>query len=186
MQNSKLKINPQLNHGFTLIELLITVALIGIVGTITTQIFILGFRSLAKSEAIKEVKQSGDYALSVMESMVRNASNISNISLSCNTSTDELSLINPDGFTTTFTCLEGSEIASASGFTTYPLTSTKVIVSGCNAAFRVVCPTPPLYPKYVLFNFTVSQAAITGQPTPQPENRASLEYQSTVSLRNYQ
>ncbi|MBI3955622.1 type II secretion system protein, partial [Candidatus Gottesmanbacteria bacterium] len=170
--------------GFSMIELLVVVALIGIIGTITTQVFILALQTQVKSEIIKEVKQNGDYALSVMESMVRNSTDI--LSISCNETSSQLTIQNPDGFNTVFDCT-GSNISSISGSesilptpTGAPLTNSKVKVSSCT--FRVICPTPPINPKYVYIEYTVSQAgAGTG-----PKDTSSLNYQTTVSLRNYQ
>lgn len=200
IQNSKFKNlinqqpttnNQQLNFGFTLVELLVVVALVSIIGTITTQVFVLGFRSQTKAEVLKEVKQSGDFAIAVIESMVRNAADIPLDQSSCNTNMSKLTILNQDGLTTTFDCT-GTSIASVSGFfvpaaqptpTGVPLIGSKVTVTNCN--FRVVCPDPPLSPKYVYVSFTLNQA--TGAlVTPIPENRASLDYQTTISLRNYQ
>lgn len=182
--------DQKLISGFTLIELLVVVVLVGIIGTLTTQAFILGFRAQGKSEMNKEVKQNGDYVMSVVEGMVRNASDID--SSQCNSNVDQLTIFNQDGFTTTFDCSSGNSIASVSGIniptpqpspTGLPLISGKVAVVNCN--FRVVCPTPPLSPKYVFISFTVSQNP--PGPTPaDPIARASVDYETTVSLRNYQ
>lgn len=171
------------SKGFSLIELLVVVVLIGIIGTITTQVFILGFRSQGKSEVLKEVKQNGDYAMSVMESLVRNAADVPRTS--CNTSSTTFSIVGADGFTTTFLCSSNQIASQSSGMpvptptVTFPLTGTRVEISSCT--FRVVCPTPPFGPKYIFINFTVSQAG-SGLPVDQT---ASLDYQSTVSLRKY-
>lgn len=180
------------NKGFTLVELLVIVALVGLIGVITTQVFIIGFKSQGKGEITKEVKQNGDYALSVIETMVRNAADFAPNQV-CNQGTTTLSVVNPDGYTTIFDCTPPSQnIASVSALpTTTPaltptgivLTSGKVVVSSCS--FRVVCPTPALSPKYVFVDFTVSQGVVAGQPTPLAQNTASLEYQGTFSLGNY-
>ncbi len=189
-------INYQLSiitSGFTLVELLVVVALVGVIGVITTQVFIIGFKSQGKGEIIKEVKQSGDYALSVIESMVKNAADFAP-GQACNQDSSSLAIVNPDGFTTIFDCntTDLYTIASVSALPTttpgptptgLPLTGSKVAVASCN--FRVVCPTPPLSPKYVFVDFTVTQGTIVGQPTPLAENTASLEYSGTFSLGKY-
>lgn len=180
------------SEAFTLIELLVVVALLGVIGVLTTQVFIIGFRSQGKAEIEKEVKQNGDYALSIIETMVRNAADFAP-DQACNKGSSTLSIVNPDGYTTIFDCTPPSQnIASVSALPTttpgltptgIPLTSSKVAVTACN--FQVVCPTPPLSPKYVFVDFTVTQGPVPGQPTPLPENTASLEYSGTFSLGNY-
>lgn len=181
--------NSQPHRGFTLIELLVVTTLIGLIGVIITEVFVLGFRSQGKSETVKEVKQNGDYALSVIEGMVRNAADIpaSQCDTGPNPDTSQLTIVNLDRFTTTFECDASSHLASISaGFPeptpaiSMPLTSSRVAVTNCT--FTVVCPPHPLSPKYVYVNFTVSQAGAGLQP----EKRASLEYQTTVSLRGYE
>lgn len=168
--------------GFSMIELLVVVALVGLIGTITTQVFILAIQTQGKSEVIKEVKQNGDYAFSVMEIMIRNSTDIS---ASCNETSTQLNIQNPDGFNTVFDCT-GSNISSISASegvnptpTGAPLTNSRVKVTSCT--FRVVCPTPPINPKYVYVQYTVSQA---GSGTG-PKDTSSLDYQTTISLRNY-
>lgn len=180
-----------MKKGFTLVELLVIVALVGIIGAATTQVFIIGFKSQGKGEIVKEVKQNGDYAISVIERMVRNAVDFG--SQACNENLTSLSIINPDGYTTIFDCsLTNKNIASVSVLPTttpgatptgIPLISNKVAISSCN--FRVVCPTPPLSPKYVFVDFVVTQGTVPGQPTPLPENTASIEYSGTFPLGNY-
>jgi len=178
------------DRGFTLVELLVVTVLIGLIGVIITEMFILGFKSHAKSEVVKEVKQNGDYIMSVMEGMVRNALDITQ---NCNISASTLTLLNQDRLYTTFLCPTGipQYMASvSSGFpdpaptVSQPLTSSRVTVSNCT--FRVVCPTPPLSPKYVYVSYSISQTSPTGQPTPRPEGRASMKYQATFTLRNYE
>lgn len=192
MKNSKYRIRnfkfgmevSSLNAGFSFIELLVVIVLMGIVGIIISQIFILNVRSQGKSETLKEVKQSGDFALSVMESMIRNAADIRQTS--CNINTQTLSIVNQDGYETQFDCSDGVQIASISAYeqpdsnVSVPLTSNRVTLNTC--IFRVVCPTPPLSPKYVFLYYTLSQAV----QDVAIEQQAQVEYQTTISLRNYQ
>lgn len=183
-----------IENGFTLVELLIVVALVGIIGTITTQVFILGIHSQSKTEMMKEIKQNGDFTLSVMEGMIINALDVGMNTNQCNTNSKQLTILNPDGFTTMFDCNSNVNISSVSGIyvpdpnptpTGIPLTNSRVKVPSISCNFRLVCPSLPLTPKYVYITFTVDQADVPGI-TPNPLNRATLNYQSTVSLRNYQ
>jgi prepilin-type N-terminal cleavage/methylation domain-containing protein len=193
MKNTKYKIlNIRYKiTGFSLIELLVVVALIGIIGYLTTSIFVLGFRTQAKSEILKEVKQNGDYAMTIMERMIRSAADIPNPI--CGVPNSELTILNQEGYITTFKCDESGHILQENGGfpagtppVTYNLTSDKVIVptvgSGPFKCFTVVCPTPPTNPKYVYIEYTINQSGNANIPV---ENQASMPYQSTVSLRNY-
>lgn len=178
--------NSQPFCGFSLIELLIAVSLMGIIGIITTQIFILGIRSQVKSELMKEVKQNGDYASTVIERMLRSAVDIRGSQ--CNTNTKTLYFTDPGGDEIHFDCSDGTKISSVSGLSDLAITSNKVIVPICN--FRIVCPTPPLSPKYVFVSFTVTQATgLIPTPgaliTPIAGETVQIPYQTTVSLRTY-
>jgi prepilin-type N-terminal cleavage/methylation domain-containing protein len=172
------------NAGFTLIELLVVVTLVGLMGIIITQIFILGLRSQAKNQVMKDVRQNGDLIVSVIEGMVKNAVDITEVG--CGTSSKQLTITNQDGFSTVFDCSDNTNMSSVSAYpdpsptVSVKLNTTAVKIESCN--FRLICPTPPINPKYVFVNFNVVQSG----PTPLPENRASLEYQTTVSLGNYQ
>jgi prepilin-type N-terminal cleavage/methylation domain-containing protein len=173
-------------NGFSLIELLVVISLIGIIGVLTSQIFILGFKSLGKSEIIKELKQSGGYAVNVIKQSIQESNDIYNIDDICNTTYDELNLLNSDGNNTVFRCEDNrisSEKVYANPLTPAAknyLTSGKIVVENCT--FRVVCPTPPLSPKYVFISF---QARQLGDNVPL-EKRATMNFQTTVSFRSYQ
>jgi len=176
--------NKSSKLGFTLIELLVVVTLVGLMGIIITQIFILGLRSQAKNQVMKDVRQNGDLIISVIEGMVKNAVDITEAG--CGVSSKQLTITNQDGFSTVFDCSDGANMASVSAYpdpiptVSVNLNTTAVKIENCN--FRLICPTPPINPKYVFVNFNVVQA---GSGTL-PENRASLEYQTTVSLGSYQ
>lgn len=182
-RNPKSEINNlKFNKGYSLIELLVVITLIAILGTLTAESFILGIKAQSKSEILKEVKQNSDYIGQVVESMVRNAIDIEETQ--CNTNTQTLTVRSADGNYTTFDC-STSVMASVSGEFPQPtiyltLSNNRVSIGSCN--FRVVCPTPPINPKYIFINFSMSQ---TGSELPK-EQQAAYEYQNTISLRNYQ
>ena len=182
IMNQELRIKKEKKSGYSLIELLVVITLIAILGTLTAEAFILGLRAQSKSEIVKEVKQNADYIGQVVENMIRNSIDIQ--VTQCNSNTQELTIRSPDGLFTSFDCTS-SVMASISGQYPVPtvylsLSNNRVAVENCN--FRVVCPTPPINPKYVFFNFKLTQ---TGSNLPK-EKQASIEYQNTVSLRNYQ
>lgn len=165
------------NIGYTLIELLIVVAILGTVGFAATQIFFTVLQSTAKADLTREVKQNGDYALSIMERAIRNATSLDNVN-PCPfppPSRSSLQINNPGtpATTTTFS-LSGTRINSTGG----TLTSDKV--SASNLSFT--CTKFNGKPDLVTISFTLTQANTSAT---RPEETARMNFQTTVSLRNY-
>lgn len=155
-------------QGFTLVEMLVVVGLMILVGGMAVGLFFQTLKGASKTEILKEVKQNGDYALGVMERMIRNAQEIQTCSAAA------IKIKNPDGNTTEFSLSgSGNQIASNSG----KLTGSNVAASGlsfiCNSTV-----TPPV----VEISFTISQ---TGSPTRPEEEKAQVSFKTTVSLRTY-
>lgn len=150
-------------NGFTLIEILVVIGIFGILAFIGSNMFFTILKSSAKTRVLAEVKQNGNYALSVMERMVRNARNAECVS-------GGVLITNPDRDTTNFFC-DGAKIASNSGVY---LTSDKVSASNCNFSCQETTP------EVVTISFTLSQAVGV-----RVEEIAEIEFRSTVSLRTY-
>lgn len=155
-------------RGFTLIEVIMIVFILGIVVVVGGNLFFSVLKGASKAEITKEVKQNGDYAIGVMERMIRNAQEI--VPNSC--SGGSIQIKNPDGYFTTFS-FSGTRIASNSAY----LTSENVkLVTG---SYSFSCSqTVPLT---VTISFTLSQTATTTRP----EEQAQVPFQTTVSLRTY-
>ncbi|OGG13677.1 hypothetical protein A2773_00080 [Candidatus Gottesmanbacteria bacterium RIFCSPHIGHO2_01_FULL_39_10] len=167
--------------GFTLIEILIAVSLIGIMMIAISQVFISILQTQTKGEIIKGVKQNGDYAFSVMESMIRNAKEVTDPDpTSCGSQVDEISIKNVDDYITRFYCTGGatSRVSSRSATSDLFLTSSEVVASNCH--FIVNCPSSS--PKYVWITFTLSQVNVSAGT----EGTATETFEGTVSLRNYE
>ena len=60
--------------GFTIIEIVVVVGILGVIAVIGTNMFFTVIRGSNKSKNLTTVKQNGEYALSVMERMIRNSS----------------------------------------------------------------------------------------------------------------
>lgn len=150
--------------GFTLIEILMVVFLLGIVVVIGSNLFFSILKGASKAEITKEVKQNGDYAMNVMERMIRNAQ-----SANCD---GGVTIINPvDRRTTIFFC-DGTRIASNSGVY---LTSDNVSASNCSFSCQ------GKEPEVVTISFDLSQKGTTARP----EEKAQIHFQTTVGLRTY-
>lgn len=176
-----------MKRGFTLIELLVAVAIIAGLGTVLAQAFFTTTRSNTKVEKLTDVKQNGEYALAVMERMIR-ASRM--IDASCtsdgSTPTPTAAIVSPDGLTTTFQCLlDGTvtRVASVSSVGTEYLTNGAVTLGGtsCDAdSLNFYCTSIAQVPKSLKVTFRLSQK---GTPTDQFE-KASTTFQTTIGSRS--
>lgn len=155
-------------QGFTLIEMMVVIGILLIVGTMAVGLFFQTLKGASKVEILKEVKQNGDYALGVMERMIRNARAIPSPCIDKDEAS--ITIANPDNGTTTFS-LAGGQIASNSGRLTGTNVSATALTFHCN----------PLSSPVVNITFTISQ---TGSPT-RPEEQAQVSFKTTVSLRTY-
>lgn len=170
----------QKNKGFSLIEMLIAIAVLGGISVVLSQSFFTITRSSNKAELQKDIKQSGDFALRIMEQMIRSNESIA----SC--TTDELQIVNPDGNTTTFGCVDDNgvaRLASQSGVITSYLTSSNLTLgTTCSAAQLSFACTNLLtsQPDTVKITFSLSQK---GTPVDKFE-LATGAFQTTVNARN--
>jgi len=158
------------SKGFSLIEILTVMAILSLIGVVASSMFFTILKGSTKTQITTEIKQNGNYALSVMERMIRNAE-----SLDAYTA-DSLTITSSDGFSTTFFCHDGDgdgfkEIASNSA----KLISNKVQVNNCSI-FQVDPGIPKASPDTVTINFDLSQVETT-EPL--------VHFETTVSLRNY-
>lgn len=166
--------------GFTLIELLVVVAILATVGVVAANMFFQTLKGASKAEVEKRVKQEGDYAISIMGGMIRNAKDIEEVfPWVCDGSNrPNITIRSQDDGITLFECSGGGDnarIASNSA----RLTSTRVRVSSdCNF---IKCTRTGSTPPMIEIKFSLSQV---GSPT-RPEEQAQVNFQTTVSLRSY-
>lgn len=156
------------SKGFTLIEILVVIGVLAIIVVVGSTSFFNLLKGSMKTRTINLVKQNGDYALAIMERMIRNAQKIDS---ACTSSMDEISITNPDGGSTTFSCTD-NPISSNSA----KLISDQITVNNC---FFDCQEGGYFNPDVVTIDFTLS----TGDPT-QPEEYATINFKTTVVLRN--
>lgn len=192
-------INKSKQAGFGIIEVMIGAILLGVIVTVVNTVLFSSFRGVNKSNVLTEVKQNGDYAISVMERMIREAKQI--VSVCDGTPLSELAIVNydPDApssddptlHTTTFKCDLNSgvlRIASASAVEDLLLTSSaNVTLEGtdCTSAISFVCSQVSAdQPPVVNVSFTLKQKSPAGV-TPRVDERAQIDFSTTVVLRDY-
>jgi len=165
-----------IKKGFTLIELLVVVAIMGTVGVMVSNLFFQTLKGSTKAELLKTVKQEGDYAISLMERTIRNAKAVESACVVGGSVVSSITVTNQDDTSTSFECDAGNTKITLDGS---DLTSSAVVVSGCNSF--ITCTRSGSTPPIVKISFSLSQA---GSST-RPEEQASVDFQTTVSLRNY-
>lgn len=182
---------PLGRKGFTLLEILISISIAATIGVLISQVFFTTTRSNTKTEILKEVKQNGDYALNIMERMIRNAIRVESTCAESGSTLSSLAILNPDGDTTTFGCTYSTTYSvtliastSASAGTEY-LTSTGVTLGGtscsdANNSLSFVCTSYSDQPPKVSVSFTVRQPGVP----PDQSDQASMLFKTTATPRN--
>ncbi len=156
----------QIVSGFTLIEMLVVLTIFALVMVTISGIFLASLRASFKSESIKEVKQNGNYALSVITRALKDASELT----SC-TGTSRVDYKDADKNPAYFECVNNT---IASGSATIRLTSNSVSVSPCS----FVCVSGNGQSPTVNIDYTVAR---TG--TGNTSETATIKFKTQVTLR---
>lgn len=140
--------------GFSIVELLVVVTVFSMLAVLATQSIVLTLRGSKKSESLLEVRENVNYALNIMERLIRSAKQIS-----C--SADNLTLSYTDfyGNSADFTCEGGSSgyIASSSA----RLTTNDIVIDCSSGGGNKVFDCPPSAgnaPPSVVINITAQSA----------------------------
>ena len=158
--------------GYSLIELTIVVGLVALLAVGISSIVLSSIIQASRIRNQIKSRQAGDYALGQIQTLIRNAREIS----SCDSSNNTLSIINLDGRSTTF-LLESvsgnTSIASNSG---YYLTPTDVTVTN----FDVSCSPNDITPNVVKLSFDLKRNLLS----PKSKENPLIHYETSITLRN--
>lgn len=170
-------------NGFTLIELLVVTALSIIIIIGAASLFFTSIINNAHKDVITTVKQEGDYALSQMEFLLRNATRLeSNPSTptapDCTPGMKTITFRSQDNGITTLAVVN-NKIASSSGAQTVYLTSDAVTLSDQDPLFE--CQQVSNVGGYIQIHF-----ALTKQNTDfSVPNTVTNTFTTSVNLRSF-
>lgn len=165
--------------GFTLVETMITITLLAVAVVLGNRLFFSVLKGTNKSDQLTLVKQNGDYALSVMSRMIRNARLIENCT------SDTIEIENPDeaanpANTWTKFIFDSSNKYIASESSSLLGANARITDTGVElTAGSFTCTLGSNdEPSQVTINFTLEA------PGLRPEEKASANFQTTVEMRN--
>ena len=171
-------------NGFTLIETLVVIFLMGIILVGGGGLFFNIMKGASKVEVGKEIKQNGDYAMAIMERMIKNSRGVT----VCPSSNDSLTIKNIDNGLTTFFLedLEDNDKIASSGGTILYLTGDNVTVSSLTFICIHEPPTSLLPEDIRRVEISFSLIPKGSSPEAPPETYAEINFQTSVSLRNFE
>lgn len=158
--------------GFTLIEVLIFISILIVILSISFSFLLITFSGASKNDALKEVKQNGSFALSLMEKFALSAKKVE-----CSSGPPPTLTVTMLDETSTFFSCEDDKISSASSDLTTYLTDDNVVVSGC----VFTCTANPGTPAMIGIGYTVEMA---GNASLRVSEKASLSFSTKVIVRN--
>lgn len=170
-----MEITKKQNLGFTMIEILVVVGILGVIAVIGSNMFFTTLRASNKTKVLAVIKQNGNYALSIMERIIRDSQEVV---ANCGVGMKKIKVKRLDGSETEFSCNQEGTVNGNIASNSARLTSSEVKVDSCSFG----CSTQgEFYPQNVVINFTLSQAVVTTRV----EEQASVNFKTTVSLRNF-
>lgn len=183
--------------GLTLIELVIVIGVISISVPVIFGLFLLSLKTQSKIYILQEAKRNGDYALNVIENMVKQyvvavhsdipaADNEVCTAADPGYSSGDLYFEDRYGNWFRFYLSADDTIASQSSIpdSSVELTNRRVrIIKNAGIPFLSCRRTSAFSPPLISISFTITQLG-TDLSTP-PEERVSMTYQTKIKLRTY-
>ena len=177
-----MKKNENLEKGFTLVELLVSMIILITVGTIMVSILVSSLRTGNKSQAINEVRQNGNYAITQMSKTISYAKIFNGLSndgtnflTTCDGSTPYkyIQVTSFDNSVTSFSCGDSAILSNGS-----PLTGSDVSLKANSCSF--ICTKTASGPPIIDIKFTLQEGV-----NSLIENQSFIPFETSVTLRNY-
>lgn len=173
--------------GYTLIEMLVVIAIIAIIGTMSTQILLSIIKSNNKTNIQNEVRQNGSFVVGMLERDIRAAKSATVTLSEVVTNEYILRLVQNDGTTITYWCYlspnstSNGHIKRRYGTESEEHLLNTDLVSGVKvASCSISVSASP--PALVTIDFTLTQAVSSPNRT---DLTVSQQFKTSVSLRTY-
>lgn len=157
----------EMKKGTSIIELVVVIGLISLLALAMSAIMLTTIVSSNRIRRVTQIKQAGDYVINQFQLLIRNARYIE----SCNSTTNTLTTVNPDGNSTNI-MLQSGRIASNSGI---HITGNNLLVTN----FSITCE-PATNPVVVKLEFDLTQRTSSGNA----RENSTLHFETTTNLRN--
>ncbi|MDE2026451.1 MAG: type II secretion system protein [Patescibacteria group bacterium] len=181
----------KLTLGFTLIELLAVIIVFSLVSGIGTVILVTSLRTSTKTDTLTNVKQNGNFVISQMSKIIRDATDVSSptCTISANNLTPiptitSISVTSSSGSIATFSCDSTNNTilySTSDSPTPQPFMDTSV-VSTTSCGFTCSQTSETDYPVV-----GISFSLVSAKPTGIVENVASnnpIVFSTNITLRN--
>lgn len=162
----------EIKKGTSIIELVVVIGLISLLALAMSAIMLTTIVSSNRVRRLTQIKQSGDIALNQIQTLIRNSRHIE----TCDTDTDILTTVNPDGDTTDIMIEDdgtANRIASNSGVYMTP-NSLEV------TSFNITCEPDETNPVLFKISFDLAHTISSGNERENP----NLHFETTVGIRN--
>lgn len=161
------------NSGFSLVELMVVIGLVSLLSVAISSMVLTTIAQITRVRNQIRVRQSGDYALGQIQTMLRNSRTI----ISCDSVANSITIINPDGGTTLFLSEDlGDHVAIASNSGQY-LTASDTTVGD---TFDLECLPTDDNVNLVKISFTLNRAILSDKA----KENANIRYETSIELRN--
>lgn len=169
------------NSGFTIIEMLTVIGIFAVVGTMSVNILFSMMKATSKAAEINKIKQSGDYALSIMERIIRNASSITS---GCTNGVPSSSLtiksVENNNSNIYIINLDTSGIAyqlnPPGGAVQNLINTSDISITGTP---QFVCQVGSNEPTLIQIQYSLASKNLTGK------EQVTIPFVTSISLRNY-
>ncbi len=171
--------------GFTLIELLTVMSIMIVVGIVITAILASILRGTNKTTTVSAVKQNGDYAISQMSKMIRNAASLDSGCSSQPTPTpmSSITITTVDGTQAVFDCngTVGTPPQQTIASNSASLLDTSAVSLVSNSCSFLCTQRSASDAPFIQINFSLTSAS-TSQLVEQKVN--AIPFQTSVIVRN--